>query len=305
MNKHTVKLGMIIVSLVVAAMPFSTMAADVLGKKPQHVWGGPSSVVNGQAILKMIWAPAIDDGYVPQGITMAEGSVLLSSYNSTDPKVDRGPCRVFMVDVRTGESTAYFDLPDDFGHVGGLVYLGKGILVVSDTRLLYKIDMNKAFKDGNTQNALLSVIKLAGELKGSFIDFDGTSLIIGSSEKDATKAKAFFLPLSIFEKHNGKTIREEVATRSFSIAAEAQGAAFDKAGNLWMSFSSSKHGELQRVDPESGKVLSQYDMVIGIEDIGFDEDGKLWSVSEAGSRRWSKWKTTFPIIFQMDVTKLK
>ncbi|MGZ8473064.1 MAG: hypothetical protein ACXW4N_06055 [Candidatus Deferrimicrobiaceae bacterium] len=100
-------------------------------------------------------------------------------------------------------------------------------------------------------------------------------------------------------------MREDIASRSFPIAAEAQGAAFDRRGNLWMTFSSSKHGELQKVDPTSGKVLAQYDMVIGIEDIGFDEDGRLWSVSEAGSLRWSKWSKTFPVVFQMDVTKLK
>ncbi len=305
MINHITKLATIICSLVLASMPVSTMAEDVLGKKPQHVWGGPSSVANNQTITKIIWAPGIDDGYVPQGITMAEGSLLVSSYKSTDSKVDRGPCRVFKVDVKTGEYTGSFDLPEDCGHVGGLVYLGKGSLVASDTRQLYKVDMNKAFQDGNTKNALLSVVKLAGDLKGSFIDFDGKSIMIGSSEKDASKAKGFFLPVSVFEEHNGKTIREDIASKNFPIAAEAQGAAFDKQGNLWMTFSSSKHGELQKVDPASGKVLAEYEMVIGIEDIGFDDEGRLWSVSEAGSLRWSKWSKTFPVVFQMDVTKLK
>ena len=48
-----------------------------------------------------------------------------------------------------------FDLPEDFGHAGGLVYLGKGVLIAGDTRQIYKIDMNKAFQDGDTKNALL------------------------------------------------------------------------------------------------------------------------------------------------------
>jgi len=286
-------------------MPVFTMAADVLGKKPRHVWGGPSSVVNNQAITKTIWAPGIDDGYVPQGITVVEGSVLVSGYKSTDPKVDRGPCRVFKVDAQTGKYTSHFDLPEDCGHVGGLVYLGNGILVASDTRRLYKLDMNKAFQDGDAKNALLGVVRLAGDLKGSFVDFDGTSIFIGSYEKDSKKAKGFFLPISIFEDHNGKTIKEDIASKSFPIAEEAQGAAFDREGNLWMTCSSSKHGKLQKVDPNGGKVLTQYEMVIGIEDIGFDKDGRLWSVSEAGSLRWSKWSETFPIVFQMDLTKLK
>ena len=299
------KLAVVICFLVLVSMPFSIMAADVLGKKPRHVWGGPSSVINDHAITISIWAPGIDDGYVPQGLTVAEGSVLVSGYKSTDPKVDRGPCRVFKVDVKSGEYTGQFDLPEDFGHAGGLVYVGQGALVACDTRRLYKIDMNKAFQDGDTKNALLSALRLAGELKASFVDFDGMAIFVGSSEKDANKAKGFFLPVSIFETHNGKTVKEDMALKSFPIAVEAQGAAFDKQGNLWMTFSSSKHGKLQKVDPNSAKVLAEYEMVIGIEDIGFDEDGRLWSVSEAGSLRWSRWAKTFPVVFQIDVTKLK
>ena len=305
MNSRISKFATIICSFVLAFMPASSLAADVLGKKPRHVWGDPSSVVNNQAITKMIWAPGIDDGYVPQGITVAGGSVLLSGYQSTNPRVDRGPCRVFKVDVKTGEYTGQFGLPEDCGHAGGLVYVGQGVLVASDTRRLYKIDMNKAFQDGDTKSALLSVVRLAGDLKGSLVDFDGTSIFIGSSEKDASKAKGFFLPFSIFEAYNGKPIKEDIASKSFPIAVEAQGAAFDKQGNLWMTFSSSKYGQLQKVDPNSGKVLAEYEMVIGIEDIGFDEDGRIWSVSEAGSLRWSRWPKTFPVIFQMDLTKLK
>jgi hypothetical protein len=305
MINRIAKLAIFFCSLVLVSLPCSTMAADVLGKKPSHVSGGPSSTYNDQALTKLIWAPGIDDGYVPQGLTVAEGSVLVSGYKSTDTKVDRGPCRVFKVDVKKGEYTGQFDLPEDFGHAGGLVYVGKDVLIAGDTRRLYKIDLNKAFQDGDTKNAVLGIVKLGGELKASFVDFDGTSIFVGSSEKDASKAKGFFLPMSIFETYNGKTIKEDVALKSFPIGAEANGAAFDKQGNLWITFSSSKHGDLQKVDPSSGKVLVKYDIVIGIEDLGFDEDGKLWSVSEAGSLRWSKWFKTFPIVFQMDVTKLK
>jgi streptogramin lyase len=49
-------------------------------------------------------------------------------------------------------------------------------------------------------------------------------------------------------------MREDIASRSFPIAAEAQGAAFDRRGNLWMTFSSSKHGELQRDKMEVGSL---------------------------------------------------
>jgi len=72
-----------------------------------------------------------------------------------------------------------------------------------------------------------------------------------------------------------------------------------------LTASSSKHGRLFKLDPKTGSILTRYEMVIGIEDIGFDSDGKLWSVSEAGSQRWLKWSKIFPVLFQLDVSKLK
>ena len=282
-----------------------TNALEVLGTKPAHVLGGPSAVPNEQAISRMIWAPGIDDGYVPQGIALAEGAVLMSGYKSTDTKIDKGPCRVYKVDPQTGQTSGQFDLPEDCGHAGGLAYIGKGILIAADSRRLYKIDMNMAFRDGHTKNALLGTIKLGGEVKGSFVDFDGTSIFVGSYEKEERNARGFFLPLSLFETHAGKTVREDAAIRELKIAADAQGAAFDKAGNLWLTTSGSRHGSLRKIDAKSGQLLGQYEMVIGIEDIGFDDQGRLWSVSEAGSLRWSKWTKTFPVLFALDVGKLK
>ena len=161
----------------------------------------------------------------------------------------------------------------------------RAALVAGDTRRLYKVDMNKAFQDGDAKNAVLGARKACEvSLKGSFVDFDGTSIFVGSSEKDASKAKGFFLPVSVFEElqredHQRRCGLKKLPDSSRSAMARPS----IDGGNLWMTLSSSKHGDLQKVDPASGKVLAQYDMVIGIEDLGFDEDGRLWSVSEAGS----------------------
>lgn len=86
MINHTLKMAIFICSLVLAAAPASSMAVDVLGRKPRHVWGGPSSVVNEQAITKMIWAPGVDDGYVPQGITVAHGEARNPSVGQNGPR---------------------------------------------------------------------------------------------------------------------------------------------------------------------------------------------------------------------------
>lgn len=286
-------------------LPLTAGAMDVLGKKPGHVWGGPSPVANDQAITKMIWAPGVDDGYVPQGLTWGDGALYLSAYRSTDPKVNRGPCRIFKVDPANGNTLGRFDLPEDCGHAGGLAYAGNGFLIAADTRRLYRIDMAAAFAPGGSSNAVTATVALHGDLKGAFVDFDGGSVFIGSYEKEAGKAKGHFLPLSLFDTHNGKTVIEAAAIRSIPLPPEAQGAAFDKAGNLWITASSSRFGLLSRLDGKTGQAASSFEMVIGIEDIAFDDEGRLWSVSEAGSLRWQKWSETFPVLFRVDTGKLK
>ena len=278
-------------------------AAEVLGTRPAHVGTELPAVPNGAAMLSRIWAPEIDAGFVPQGVTVAEGEVLVSSYRSTDPKVGRGPCRVYRIDPVSGRTVGQFDMPPDCGHAGGMAYLGGGMLLVADTRRLYKIDMARAFAGHG--DPVLATLNLAGEMKGSLVDFDGKSIFIASSEKEAAKARAFFLPLSLFDTHNGATLEPSQVSRSFAIPAEAQGAAFDRDGALWMSFSNSKFGALRKLDVNTGAVLASHEMVIGVEDIAFDEEGRLWSVSEAGSRRWSHWSVSYPLVFSMDPRLLR
>lgn len=291
---------------VVAGTPAAgTPAEPPLGVRPAHIDTEHADVPNSDAMIHRIWAPGIDEGYVPQGVTVADGQVLISSYRSTDTKVSQGPCRVFRIDPRDGRVTGQFDMPETCGHAGGLAYAGQGMLIVADTRRLYRIDMASAFRDGGIGNAMRGTVTLTGPLKGSFAAFDGNAIFIGSSEKDAARAKAFYLPYTLFDRQQDTPVDERAAIRSFSIGTDAQGAAFDQAGQLWLTFSNSKVGRLERVDPASGAVLAHYNMVIGMEDIGFDASGLLWSVSEAGSLRWSKWSTRFPVVFSLDTGKLR
>jgi len=41
-------------------------------------------------------------------------------------------------------------------------------------------------------------------------------------------------------------------------------------------------------------------MPAGIEDIEFGPDGRLWALSEAGSKRWNTWPTFFPVVFSLE-----
>ena len=62
---------------------------------------------------------------------------------------------------------------------------------------------------------------------------------------------------------------------------------------------------VQRLDAATGDLLDLFAVTAGIEDLSFDGAGTLWSVSEAGSLRWRRWETYFPLIFSLDVGRLK
>jgi sugar lactone lactonase YvrE len=287
------------------AQALTAAASDIRGEKPGYILFGTSAVPNEQAIARRVWVPGLADGFVPQGLTVAGESILVSGYVSADPKVDRGPCRVYRIDAESGRTSGSFELTEDCGHAGGLAWLGNGFLVVSDTRRLYRIDLEKAIKDGKADAALTSVVKLAGNVKGSFVDFDGKDLWAGSFERDEAKSRMHRFPVSIFDEGNGKTVREDMATAILTIPVEAQGAAFDREGKLWVSSSTSQYGMLRRIDPVTGQRLASYQMPAGTEDIGFDSAGMLWAVSEAGAMKYQKWSTTFPLVFRIDVARMK
>lgn len=300
---------------ILAAACFLTMAcppaakADppfaILGKQPAHI-RIISTPPNAAAVGMAVWAPGIDDGYVPQGLTVAGDSVLVAGYKSTLTAVDRGPCRIFRINARTGAYDGHFDLPSESGHAGGLAYIGEDVLVVSDTRMLFKIAMKKAFADGNAREALLGVTSLGGELRGSSLGFDGKNLFVCRYAKQEQTSRGWYLPLDVFgSRDEPKYVTEADAKGSFPVTVRSQGAAFDAGGNLWMTQSGSAFGRLQKMDPATGRVIASYEMVKGVEDIGFDAKGHVWAVSEAGCLRWSDWGVYFPVVFSMDPEKLE
>lgn len=284
-------------------------AIHPLGTRPAHLSTDPaSSVPNQQAITQALWAPGIDHGYVPQGLAFADGQVLVSGYRSTSPVVSMGACRVYRIDPDSGEITGFFDLPPACGHAGGLAYAGSGVLILSDTHRLYRINLERALLEQHAQNAITGTLELGGALRGSFAAFvpatASPGLFIGTWSTSSSKAEGYFLPLSLFDSHDGSGITEKNATGSLDLKARAQGGSFAPDGRLWLSYSSHDFGRLEQLDAASGKVLSSHELVSGTEDISFDDQGGLWAVSEAGSLRWRSWRTSFPVVFRLDTSLL-
>jgi hypothetical protein len=286
------------------AMPCAR--ADILGKKPGYLEAHAVSFANSQATARQIWAPGLDDDYVPQGLAVDGRSILVAAYRSGDTAVATGPCRVFRVDIATGRETGHFDAPAGCGHAAGLANLTGGVLVLADIHDLWRIDLEQAFATGSAERALRGHVKLGGALEGHFATFDGADLWIGvyTVTRDAARAKMYRLPLRVFDEQDGRTIDERQAIQTLAVPPLGQGAAF--AGDeLWMAASSSRVGALYRLDRITGRVITRYDILNGIEGIAFDEAGRLWTVSEAGARKYQHWPQLLPIILEIDIAKLK
>lgn len=280
--------------------------AQVMGTKPTYLEAFSENVPNMAALSGRIYTPSLDEGYVPQGLTSGEGYLYVSSYlPKPDLKANTGPCRIFRIEAASGKPAGQIDIPEGTcTHSGGLAYMGNGRLFLADTRQVFLIDVPKALATGKAEGAMKAV-KIAGLLRGSYATFDGKDAWIGTWTKDKPEvAKMFRLDPRLFDDYDGKTVQEERAVESIPVPLEAQGAAFDKSGNLWVSASNGKWGKLYKLD-RKGKVLNTYEMTAGLEDLTVDESGQLWGLSESGTRKYLHWETHFPFIFKIDVAKLQ
>jgi DNA-binding beta-propeller fold protein YncE len=296
---------MIIVGMIVyssGCATTSTNTSTILGAKPSRARGIVGWIPNKQAIGTRIWVPGFDEGYVPQGLTFAEEQILVSFYRSTDVKISTGTSRVYRIDPKTGIVTGQFDLPLDVGHPGGLAYAGNDALYVANLGTIYKLDLKKAIEDGNCERAVISQVFVDKSMGPSFITYDGRHLWFGKYSR-SSKPKIFKVDSD--RPYPENHIHPDSVLFSFNIDTRSQGATFDKDGYLWLSQSGSKWGKLQKVDSSNGKVLKEYKLMAGLEDLSFSPDGKLWSVSEAGTLRWFNWDTSYPLIFEIDTKKLK
>lgn len=277
----------------------------VRGDRPSYLEGTTEAVPNAAALTHRIWTPGLEQDYVPQGLTSAGAHLYVSSYKPTpDLKANTGPCRVFKIEAATGRTVGSFGIPPGTcTHAGGLAYAGNGQPFLADTRQVFLVDLEKALATGTTDGAARAV-KITGELRGSYATFDGKDMWIGTWTKEAAKARMFRLDPRLFQDHDGQTVREDRAVESIPVPLEAQGAAFDKAGNLWVSASNSQWGKLYKLDRQ-GKVLAEYAMPAGLEDLAVDDAGRLWGLSESGTRKYIAWATKFPYVFRIETQLLR
>jgi len=297
-------IGLAAISLPV--MPAETEGAAILGTRPGYGPATVSTPPNPAAIAKRIWMPGLDDGYNAQGLAVAGGSILVSAYRSDSPDIHRGPCRAFRVDPAKGSATGQVDVPLPCGHAGGIAVAGNGRLYVADTHTLFAADLAGIF-DGA---ARFRAIPLGPGVIGGLAISGADAIWLGSYREDGPGRLYRFTTAMLDRLPEGMALNASDAAAQIAIPSHAQGAAIDAAGRLWVARSDLRWGELDRLDPATGKVEREYKAPPGIEGIAFAADGRLWAVSEAGARHYyDGWRAVvlpfYPLIVAIDPDRLE
>ena len=112
--------------------------------------------------------------------------------------------------------------------------------------------------------------------------------------------------LLMADSHAGAAGAEVLGTRPAHLSGELPAVPNDAAilSRIWAPEIDEGYVP-QGVTVADGALLTSYDMVIGVEDISFDAQGRLWTVSEAGSLRWSRWSHAYPVLFSIDPALLR
>lgn len=262
-----------------------------------------STFTNAAAVVRAQWAPGLERGFVPQGIALADGDLLVSGYGEIYvPPEEFDRSRIYRVDPATGDVRGSFMLPRLVKHAGGLVYDGHGTVFLADTHAVLRIDLAASLASADRTAVVKGVATLGGKLRGSFITYDGTALWLGRYSVSLRQKLSRIDPALIVGE---RTLTGADVSGQVPISELSQGAAFDPQGRLWLSQSSSTFGRLQRVDPRTGAVEATYAFASGVEGLAFAPDGVLWTLSEAGARRYMEWLEFHPLILAVDVNKLK
>lgn len=288
--------------IAVALMTSASSADEPLGTRPTYtdkklgiLPSGP--LPNEGAIQRRIWAPGLDESFIPQGVTVVDDAIYLAAYKSVEG-AGRGACRLYRLEAESGRVTGRLDMPARCGHAGGAARGAPGRVWVSDTRDIFEVELDVPASSGIGK--VVRHVRLTGDVRGSFAAGTPDAIWLGTYQTFG-EPRLYRFPFAKLK----DAVDEKDADASVVLPVRAQGSAFDAKGQLWVTRSSGSFGELVRLDPKTGAVQARFPMPAGTEDIGFDSKGRLWTVSEAGSKRWLSWATFFPVIFQVDMNRLR
>jgi hypothetical protein len=251
----------------------------------------------GHTIGTKFAVPGHDDGFVPQGLAFFEGDLWLSGY--LWPLRGAQSCRIYRLDLQ-GHVKGMRDLPTACRHAGGMAATARR-LFVADTHRLIEIDPELVFQPESRGEPIRRAWALIEPVIGSFLAARGDDLWIGSYETSGAP-KLWRMPLADIDAlPDGAGVSELQAANSIPAPLKSQGAAFAQNGALWVSQSGQRFGRLTQIDAATGQARGRSEAPSGIEGVAFDGSGRMWAVSETGSKRWAQAPSPFPYVYSISV----
>lgn len=280
-----------------AALARPSLPGDAPGYDTREL----SAVPNEPAIGRRYWSPGLNEGYVPQGLTVYRDEILIAAYRSSERDQENGPSQLFRLSRTDGRLLGSFALPATYGHPGGLAMVKDTLFVANSGRLL-ALDFRESCRTGEC--VPLKEARVDKAMGPSFLAASGDRLWFGPFRREGTPS-LHAVPVARVLSGSEAAIGLADADATVPLPLFAQGATFDDDGSIWIAQSAgNRPAFLSRLDSRTGAVLARYAAPGGIEDLGRAPDGKLWAVSEAGTQRWNRWSTFFPVVFEIDPAKL-
>jgi sugar lactone lactonase YvrE len=179
------------------------------------------------------------------------------------------------------------------------------MLYVADTHTLFAIPLARAFDRG----ARFQQFPLGPGVIGGLAASTPDGIWLGTYE-DGPGRLFRFTAATLARLSDGETLEASQAATMLTIPDHSQGAAIG-GGGLWIARSDWSWGTLDRLNPATGALQRRYEIAPGTEGIAFDSAGRLWAVSEAGSRHiydhpfLGLFEPFFPLVFALDLSSLE
>jgi hypothetical protein len=275
---------------------------DVRGRAPAYLdTDRLDRFANDHAVCAGVWLRT-GRGFIPQGVTVADGSAWVSGFNGASP-VHYRYCIIQRVDVRTGKVLDRLDPvagqvgdrdPLKCRHGGGLVLDEHGLWLVETTRL-WLIDPETLDVE--------RVWALTPPLRGSFALIDGSGRLGVGRWYPHRRAQVDWFEADTILGSSVLDVTEELSSGSTSAPRATQGAVWGSFGGhragAWFAQSVTRCGVL--VGPEG---THRRAFVPGAEGMDLVGDDSLWVVSESGAKRYQDLggRPVVPMLLRLDVS---
>lgn len=243
--------------------------------------------------------------FVPQGLAVAgDGTAYVSGYDY-EPHPGHRECQVAHVDLRTGTVLAFADffqgrVPAEFcRHGGGIALSSHGLWLAGAGRIwLHDPDLL------GTGEEVRRLWVVDHSIRASTVAADEDALVIGwfSEHRRGWVLRFRYADLLApgaltMDAQPGGGGVEPVRVRR--VPSHVQGLTVS-GGRTWLARSTSYCGEL--VTPGGRRIP----FLPGAEGVGFDRDGRLWAVSESGSRPYQRMggRPDVPTLSRVDLSRL-